>query len=149
MPTSQGGQTHSNISSAFADELFECFWLFCGVGIERVKVTEKWAETPLLWHTVYYHWTSLASKANKKRLFEVSLRQLASWSSANIFFIENMKLKKAWLSDRGTLLCSVIFALLTLLIFNLNYKHYSNRKCLSWRVDVMRLDFKWRLPLIN
>ena len=26
------GQTHSNNSSAFADELFECIWTFCGVG---------------------------------------------------------------------------------------------------------------------
>ena len=31
-PTQQNGQTHSNNSSAFVDELFECVWLFCGVG---------------------------------------------------------------------------------------------------------------------
>ena len=32
MPNLQNGQTHSNDSSAFADELFECVWLFCGIG---------------------------------------------------------------------------------------------------------------------
>ena len=31
-PTLQSGQTHSNNSSAKADELFECIWPFCGVG---------------------------------------------------------------------------------------------------------------------
>ena len=31
-PTPQNGQTHSNNSSATADELFQCVWLFCGVG---------------------------------------------------------------------------------------------------------------------
>ena len=30
--TPENGQTHSNNSSAFANELFECVWLFCGVG---------------------------------------------------------------------------------------------------------------------
>ena len=29
----QNGQTHSNNSSAFADELFECVWPFCGVDV--------------------------------------------------------------------------------------------------------------------
>ena len=29
--TLQNGQTHSNNSSAFADKLFKCVWLFCGV----------------------------------------------------------------------------------------------------------------------
>ena len=29
----QNGQTHSNNSSAVADELFECGWLFCAVGV--------------------------------------------------------------------------------------------------------------------
>ena len=32
MLTSQNRQTHSNNSLAFADGLFECVWLFCGVG---------------------------------------------------------------------------------------------------------------------
>ena len=32
-PTPENGHTlQSNISSAFADELFECVWLFRGVG---------------------------------------------------------------------------------------------------------------------
>ena len=31
-PAPQIGQTHSNNSSAFADELFESVWPFCGVG---------------------------------------------------------------------------------------------------------------------
>ena len=31
VPTSQNGQTHSNNSSAVADELFECVWPFCEV----------------------------------------------------------------------------------------------------------------------
>ena len=31
-PTPQKGQTHSNDSSAAANELFECVWPFCGVG---------------------------------------------------------------------------------------------------------------------
>ena len=31
-PTPQNGQTHSNNSSATADELLECVWWFCGVG---------------------------------------------------------------------------------------------------------------------
>ena len=31
-PTTQNGQASSNNSSAFADELFECVWPFCGVG---------------------------------------------------------------------------------------------------------------------
>ena len=30
-------QTHSNNPSAFADELFECVWPFCGIGAWRVK----------------------------------------------------------------------------------------------------------------
>ena len=30
-PATQNGQTHSNNSSATADELFQCVWLFCGV----------------------------------------------------------------------------------------------------------------------
>ena len=30
--TPQNGQTHSNNSLAFSDELFECVWPFCGVG---------------------------------------------------------------------------------------------------------------------
>ena len=36
-PIPQNGQTHPNNSSAFADELFECVWPFCGVGSYRVK----------------------------------------------------------------------------------------------------------------
>ena len=31
-PTPQNGQTHSNNSSATANEFFECVWPFCGVG---------------------------------------------------------------------------------------------------------------------
>ena len=31
-PTPQNGHTHSNNLSNFADDLFECTWLFCGVG---------------------------------------------------------------------------------------------------------------------
>ena len=31
-PTSQNGQIHSNNSWAVAADLFECIWLFCGVG---------------------------------------------------------------------------------------------------------------------
>ena len=31
-PIPQNSQTHSNNSSAFADELFECVWPLCGVG---------------------------------------------------------------------------------------------------------------------
>ena len=31
------GQTHSNDSSAFADEFFECVWLFCGVTAYRLS----------------------------------------------------------------------------------------------------------------
>ena len=31
-PTPQNGETHSNNSSAVADELFECVWPFCVVG---------------------------------------------------------------------------------------------------------------------
>ena len=30
--TSQNGETHSNNSSAIADELFECVSTFCGLG---------------------------------------------------------------------------------------------------------------------
>ena len=37
--TPQNGQTHSNNSSATANEMFHCVWLFCGVGAERVKST--------------------------------------------------------------------------------------------------------------
>ena len=36
-PTPQNGQTHSNKSSATADDLFECVWPFCRVGAYRVK----------------------------------------------------------------------------------------------------------------
>ena len=31
-PTPEDGQRHSKNLLAFADELFECVWLFCGVG---------------------------------------------------------------------------------------------------------------------
>ena len=37
--TPQNGQTHSNTSSATANEMFDCVWLFFGVGAERVKST--------------------------------------------------------------------------------------------------------------
>ena len=37
IPTQQSGQTHSNNSSAVADELFECVRPFCGVAALRVK----------------------------------------------------------------------------------------------------------------
>ena len=37
--TPQNGQTHSNNSSATAKEMFNCVWLFFGVGAERVKST--------------------------------------------------------------------------------------------------------------
>ena len=37
--TPQNGQTHSNNSSATANELFDCVWLFCGVAAEGVKST--------------------------------------------------------------------------------------------------------------
>ena len=36
-PSQQNGQTHSNNSLAFADELFDCVWPFCGVGSLSVK----------------------------------------------------------------------------------------------------------------
>ena len=39
--TPQNGQTHSNNSSARADELFECVWPFYGVGAEWVKDTNS------------------------------------------------------------------------------------------------------------
>ena len=39
MPIQQNGQTHSNNSSATADEWFECVWPFCKVGVARVKFT--------------------------------------------------------------------------------------------------------------
>ena len=38
MPTPQNGQTHSNESSATADEFFKCNWPFCGVG----PYSDKW-----------------------------------------------------------------------------------------------------------
>ena len=41
MPTPQNGQTHSNNSSQFPDELFQCIRPFCGVGALRVKVPTK------------------------------------------------------------------------------------------------------------
>ena len=41
MPTPQNGQTHSNNSSEFPDELFQCIRPFCGVGALRVKVPTK------------------------------------------------------------------------------------------------------------
>ena len=36
--TPQNGQTHSNYSSATADELFECVCPFCAVGAKRDKI---------------------------------------------------------------------------------------------------------------
>ena len=38
MPTPQNGQTHSNNSSAFADEMFECVLPFCVAGALKVNV---------------------------------------------------------------------------------------------------------------
>ena len=38
MPAPQNCQTDSNNLSAFADELFECVWPFCGVGAKGVKL---------------------------------------------------------------------------------------------------------------
>ena len=35
VPIPQNSQIHSNNSSAVADELFECAWLFCGVSAWR------------------------------------------------------------------------------------------------------------------
>ena len=43
------GQAHSNNSSATANKLFECVWLFCGVGAYRVNWAEIYpTETPIL-----------------------------------------------------------------------------------------------------
>ena len=36
-PTPQNSQTHSNNLSAIANELLECVWPFCGLGIYRVN----------------------------------------------------------------------------------------------------------------
>ena len=36
-PTLQYGHTHSNNSSAIADEFLECVWPFCGISAKRVK----------------------------------------------------------------------------------------------------------------
>ena len=41
MPTPQNGQTHSNNSSAVVEEVFECVWPFCGVGVSRVNANNK------------------------------------------------------------------------------------------------------------
>ena len=35
MPTPNNGETHSDNSSATADELFDCVWPFCGVGAKE------------------------------------------------------------------------------------------------------------------
>ena len=44
---------HTNNSSVFAGELFECVWSFCGVGAERVKkcwvLYSKWLQ--IMWFT--------------------------------------------------------------------------------------------------
>ena len=40
-PTPENGQTHSNNSSAFADELSECVWPFCRAGVWRVEQGTK------------------------------------------------------------------------------------------------------------
>ena len=37
VPTPQNGQTHSNNSSAAADELFECVWPFVGLVLKGLK----------------------------------------------------------------------------------------------------------------
>ena len=37
-PNPHNGQTHSNKSSATANELFECVWPVFGVGAQRVKI---------------------------------------------------------------------------------------------------------------
>ena len=36
---------HLNNLSAVADELFECVWLFCGVGTERVNSAKESTDT--------------------------------------------------------------------------------------------------------
>ena len=38
MSIPENGQTHANNSSAVADELFECVWIFSGVGAESVNI---------------------------------------------------------------------------------------------------------------
>ena len=40
-PTPENDQTHSNNSSAFADELSECVWPFCRAGVWRVEQGTK------------------------------------------------------------------------------------------------------------
>ena len=40
-PTPENGQTDSNNSSAFADELSECVWPFCRAGVWRVEQGTK------------------------------------------------------------------------------------------------------------
>ena len=40
-PTRENGQTDSNNSSAFADELSECVWPFCRAGVWRVEQGTK------------------------------------------------------------------------------------------------------------
>ena len=54
MPTSQNGQTHSNNSSAFADELFEYVWPFYGVGTWRVKIQSiGWTQCYVIFQRFY------------------------------------------------------------------------------------------------
>ena len=42
MPIPQNGQTHLNNSLSIADELFECVWPFCEIGISRVNFEHIW-----------------------------------------------------------------------------------------------------------
>ena len=46
-PTPQNGQTYSNNSSAVADELFECVWLFCEIGAWGVNTLNIFAKSSI------------------------------------------------------------------------------------------------------
>ena len=59
-PTPQNGQTHSNNSSATADDLFECIWPFCMVGAYRVKNPVKTMQTLVDLYR-YNSWRSIHS----------------------------------------------------------------------------------------
>ena len=46
-PTPQNGQTYSNNSSALADELFGCVWLFCKICAWRVNTLTIFAKSSI------------------------------------------------------------------------------------------------------
>ena len=102
MPSPQNGQTHSNNSLAIADKLFECVWLFCGVGAwsinsfqTNVHLQYHMKTSDSLWFSDIFrvHWRRTSSKNGlNARIFTLNKYMFKVVSPVSLLLILNMHL---------------------------------------------------------